>query len=66
MRTTSPKLTPPAKTAKIENGRIFNKDGPIFFRQKFTFVTSIIHGKLYKISSINIFLTFDLRFLDDE
>ena len=63
-RTTSPKLTPPAKTAQIENGRFFNKDSPIFFRQKFTFVTSINHGKLYKISSTNIFQTQDLRFFD--
>ena len=44
-KSATPKLTPPAKTAQIENGRFFNKDGPIFFRQKFTFVTSINHGK---------------------
>ena len=60
----TPFLTPPAKTAQIKNGRLFNKDGQIFFCQKFTLVTSITHGKLYKISSINIFWTLDLRFFD--
>ena len=54
-RSASPGLTPPAKPAQIQNGRLFNKDGQIFFRLKFTFLTSINHGKLYKILLTQIF-----------